>query len=680
MKSIKQILKCGAAMLAMSLAFTACGNIDNPLEELQNSTTPAPEPEPPYNAKATPLTLELVADGACTVTFNNRANGPVTYQVNDEEPQTIAKLHNQTITLEKAGDKVAFYGDNDTYYPSNYSNIKCTAKCYVYGNIMSLISSTDFENATALTKAGVFYRLFEDNQKIDFDPSRPLILPATELKNYCYNQMFDGCTGITNLPEKLLPAKTLAEGCYYNMFSGCTGLTTLPEKLLPATTLADCCYEFMFDGCKGLTNLPEKLLPAKTLAERCYQQMFVNCTGLKTLPENLLPATTLTYYCYDNMFSDCTGLETLPENLLPATMLADGCYSEMFSHCSSLENTPQLPATLLKKECYEKMFSGCTNLKEARVKAAYTNTNDECKEMFTGCTNASTSKFYTDGTWSDWKAAFPNINNWTNYPYTPGIVEGKFSVSATQKVCFSQGNLQYTKSTGIWSFMEHQWSTVETLNQNVGTNYAEQDVVSLFGWGTSGYKHGATCYQPYSTSSNYNDYNVYSDESKNLFDGTGKADWGYNKISNGGDTENNGWRTLSKDEWEYLLITRTTTSGIRYAKAKVGDVNGMILLPDDWSTSYYTLSSTEDFTANVITSVDWTNKLEAHGAVFLPTAGYRSGSSVGYVNSKGHYWSSTNRGGDGWCLSIVSTFNSSDFLGPALFYCGLSVRLVRDVE
>ena len=262
-------------------------------------------------------------------------------------------------------------------------------------------------------------------------------------------------------------------------------------------------------------------------------------------------------------------------------------------------------------------------------------------------------------------------------PELPGLLAGKFSVSATQKVCFSQGNLQYTRSTGVWSFMEHQWSTVETLNQNVGTNYAEQDVVSLFGWGTSGYNHGAICYQPYSTSSDYNDYNVYGSELKNLYDDSGKADWGYNKISNGGDTENYGWRTLTKDEWNFLF-TRTPTSGLCYVRAKVNDVNGVILLPDDWSTSYYALSSTEEFTANVITSTDWTTKLEAHGAVFLPTAGYRSGSSVNNAGSNGHYWSSTYRVGDGWCLSII--VNYPDFMGAALFHCGFSVRLVRDVE
>ena len=38
----------------------------------------------------------------------------------------------------------------------------------------------------------------------------------------------------------------------------------------------------------------------------------------------------------------------------------------------------------------------------------------------------------------------------------PGALVGKFSVSSTDKVYFSKGNLQYTKSTGIWSFMDHQ--------------------------------------------------------------------------------------------------------------------------------------------------------------------------------------------------------------------------------
>ena len=86
-----------------------------------------------------------------------------------------------------------------------------------------------------------------------------------------------------------------------------------------------------------------------------------------------------------------------------------------------------------------------------------------------------------------------------------GKLSGAFSVDESTVVYFSQGNLQYTKSTGKWKIMDHQYDVVETLSQNVGTDYASQDVITLFGWGTSGWDNTAADatsvhYQPYSTS------------------------------------------------------------------------------------------------------------------------------------------------------------------------------------
>ena len=60
------------------------------------------------------------------------------------------------------------------------------------------------------------------------------------------------------------------------MFWGCTSLTTAPE--LPATELADFCYENMFQGCTSLTIGPE--LPASILSDGCYNSMFYNCSSL----------------------------------------------------------------------------------------------------------------------------------------------------------------------------------------------------------------------------------------------------------------------------------------------------------------------------------------------------------------------------------------------------------------
>ncbi len=265
-----------------------------------------------------------------------------------------------------------------------------------------------------------------------------------------------------------------------------------------------------------------------------------------------------------------------------------------------------------------------------------------------------------------------------------GAINGLFSVSATKQVWFSRGNLQYigSASTPYWKFAENQW---DYLGTTTGQNSTSQNVDrDLFGWGTSGYSHGAVCYQPWSTSSNYNEYYAYGDYSYDLYDQTGQADWGYNAISNGGNTTNT-WRTLtggSNGEWRYIFETRSTPSGIRYAKAQVNGVKGVVLLPDDWSASYYSLSNTNQagasFGSNVISSTQWST-LEQHGAVFLPAAGERYGTSVCYVGSDGSYWSASYLSSYDACGVY---FDGSD-LGPLYISnrCnGLSVRLVRSAQ
>lgn len=222
-----------------------------------------------------------------------------------------------------------------------------------------------------------------------------------------------------------------------------------------------------------------------------------------------------------------------------------------------------------------------------------------------------------------------------------GCINGLFSVSSYKQVYFSQANLQYQASTNTWRFAENQWDYIGDDNSNISSSYCGW--IDLLGWGTSGYNHGAVCYQPWSTSTTTSDYYAYGSDTYNLNDQTGLADWGYNPISNGGNQPNQ-WRTLTNVEWEYVLNKRITPSGIRYAKAKVNEVNGVILLPDDWSTSYYNLSNTNtgeaSYSSNTISASQW-NNLEQHGAVFLAAAGYRYGTQVYDIGSLGLYWSAT---------------------------------------
>jgi len=244
----------------------------------------------------------------------------------------------------------------------------------------------------------------------------------------------------------------------------------------------------------------------------------------------------------------------------------------------------------------------------------------------------------------------------------PDAIPGMFSTSSSGgKVYFSKGNLQYNKNTQTWSFMEHQYSTVEYINQNVGDNYANQKVVSLFGWGTKT--------NPTKTSTSNTGYSW--------------AEWGENTtlISALG----SGWRTLSRFEWNHLFTGRANANTLR-TLATVNEIAGLIIMPDGWTASGVSLTVTiANYTTNNINSTRWST-LESQGCVFLPAAGYRNGTSVGHGNASagsdglyGCYWSSTvYNANSAYCVDF-----RSGYVNPASYlyrYLGHSVRLVRPVE
>ena len=256
---------------------------------------------------AQPLTFEAREAGA-SVTFKvntDVATNGVEYSTDGSS--WAAYTPYTPITLENVGDRVMFRGNNAAYATASDNGdnceFSCTKPCYIYGNIMSLITSTGFEKATTLTEPYTFKYLFDYNSNIDIHPIQKLLLPAT----------------------------TLTEKCYYCMFRSCYGLTKAPE--LPAMTMAKACYSKMFHNCTALEEAP--YLPAMTLADDCYSEMFAICSSLKT-PPAILPATTLAGSCYNKMFSHCTNLERAP--YLPATQLIGACYYMMFYDCKKINS------------------------------------------------------------------------------------------------------------------------------------------------------------------------------------------------------------------------------------------------------------------------------------------------------------------------------------------------------
>ena len=73
---------------------------------------------------------------------------------------------------------------------------------------------------------------------------------------------------------------------------------------------------------------------------------------------------------------------------------------------------------------------------------------------------------------------------------------------------------------------------------------------------------------------------------------------------------------------------------------------------------------------------DWM-KMQSYGAIFLPTAGDRIGTTIYCVGKYGYYWSSTICGEGVYGL----LFSSSEASIKGFYrYDGRSVRLVQDVE
>ena len=251
-----------------------------------------------------------------------------------------------------------------------------------------------------------------------------------------------------------------------------------------------------------------------------------------------------------------------------------------------------------------------------------------------------------------------------------GAIRAEFSVSDSTKVYFSQGNLQYQASTNTWRFAEHQWDYVGYDNKNISEKYAGW--IDLFGWGTSGYNGK----NPYMTSKKDTDYG----DGENDIAGT-NYDWGvYNKISNGGN-QTGLWRTLTYDEWNYLISGRAQANRLM-RQGRVNNVNGLILLPDSWATE--TPSSVRftydpgNYSTNVYSLDEWA-VMESYGAVFLPAAGCRNGTGVSDVGSYGSYWSSSA------VDYYYAGFLDFDSYSVSTSYDGYrdngrSVRLVQDVK
>ena len=252
--------------------------------------------------------------------------------------------------------------------------------------------------------------------------------------------------------------------------------------------------------------------------------------------------------------------------------------------------------------------------------------------------------------------ANPDAPEQPEYPGSGSFVAKPFSVSATKTVTFSSGNLQYHPANNEWRFAPSQLDYIGNDNANISATY--KGWIDLFGWGTGN--------NPANNSTNNDDYPTF-------------VDWGVNKIGN--DAPNT-WRTLTYNEWEYLIEERPNYDKL-IAVAQVNGVNGVILLPDDWTCpSGVTFKSGFDdddciecyANYQTVSESDWAT-LEASGAVFFPASGNRSGSSVYEVQESVYFWTAT---AASYGATRLFFYPDAAYMNDYYRYGGMSVRLVKD--
>jgi len=264
-----------------------------------------------------------------------------------------------------------------------------------------------------------------------------------------------------------------------------------------------------------------------------------------------------------------------------------------------------------------------------------------------------------------WQACIDVADHTNSAPET-GELPGKFSVSADGKqVQFSKGNLQFLPRIPTFHFATAQFEVM--LNTNTFLKYTDVNWMDLFGWGDGE--------DPDNYSGDNADYPTFNE-------------WGNHSIINSS-YDAGTWRTLSAEEWDYILNGRPDAASKRGLASldyhPLYDQFALLILPDTFKLPgglSFNPAAT-NFDENKYEPRAW-KKMQDAGAVFLTLNGYRTDTTIveyDHVKTrgvKGHYWTTTESGASqAIALSI-------DQNGPVLEARdrsqGLGVRLVKDVE
>ena len=271
---------------------------------------------------------------------------------------TLTLTENSNIRFRNSHEVTSFSINSSNYYHFDIEG----SQVYVKGHLSSLINPS--ANGLTVTGTYSFFNLFRENSIFD---AHGLILDSTQVSNFCYQDIFRGCTNLISGPT----LETLTGGiyCFAHAFSGCTALQSMASDIKLKTYNEYCCVE-MFEGCTSLVEAPglNYNLNSYVIGRSAFGNMFRLCTSLTGGPNVW------------RIGSSDVGITYLNQ---------DSCYG-MFLGCSNLKKMPSMEIRSVGISACYAMFSGCSKLETNNFSMSYESTTSNvgisgCAYMFNNC-------------------------------------------------------------------------------------------------------------------------------------------------------------------------------------------------------------------------------------------------------------------------------------------------------
>lgn len=149
-----------------------------------------------------------------------------------------------------------------------------------------------------------------------------------------FSLCFSGCENLSTVPSNLFLSCRNAQ-TFHKCFENCTSLTAIGYDFFKGPSEAAEDFSFVFQGCTGITRIPDKLFDGCAYATT-FAGAFEDCRSLEIVPMNVFRGCR-DAESFERTFAKCSSLHAVDVNLFSWVKWAEN-FRECFDGCASLVN------------------------------------------------------------------------------------------------------------------------------------------------------------------------------------------------------------------------------------------------------------------------------------------------------------------------------------------------------